>query len=75
MVFDGAKAGNASLIKRLEEMTRLSAAAAEIDSDAPARARPPKLGKKQIQQQEALAAGADSEWGSDLAPPPGRLAN
>lgn len=31
--------------------------------------------KKAIQLEEAIAAGEDSDWGSDLAPPPGAAAH
>lgn len=77
LLFDGAAKGNASLIKRVEEMTRMSAAAADFDRpETAARApRAAKPGKKEILHQEALAAGLDSDWGEDLKPPPNSLPN
>lgn len=71
LVYAGAKKGNASLIKRIEEMTRVSSAVVDAE-DAP-RARQPKLGKKEAAQQDALTAGAGNEWGDDLAPLSDRL--
>lgn len=76
MVFKGASAGNATLIKRLEEMTRVSSA--EVDPLEPREipaARAPKLGKKEVQRQDAMAAGESSDWGDDLKPPPDRPLN
>ncbi len=76
-VFRGVDNDNATLIKRAEEMTRASAGSADLDGETrpekPPRQR--KLGKKEVQHQEALAAGADSEWGEDLQPPPGTPVN
>lgn len=66
MVFKGAKGGNASLIKRLEEMTRASSA--DVGDDEQSRPKAQKLGKKEAQRQEAIGAGAGTEWGDDLAP-------
>ena len=83
MVYKGAKKGNATLIKRLEEMTRISGAKEDLDqpenpkgkSAAPTSPRAPKRGKKEIQRDEALLAGQNSEWGEDLAPLPGTRPN
>jgi hypothetical protein len=79
----GARKGNATLIKRLEEMTRLQGAATDFEgrgdekgaasTSAPSRSR--KLGKKEQQREEAFAAGLNSEWGEDLAPLPGTKPN
>lgn len=70
LLFAGARKGNSALIKRVEEMTRTSAGAADFDQpEAPAKApRVSKLGKKEVAHQDALAAGADNEWGDDLKP-------
>lgn len=76
MLFKGAAAGNATLIKRLEEMTRLSGAAADFEGRTEAKApRAPKPGKKEIARQDAFTAGADSDWGDDLKPPTNTLPN
>lgn len=72
MVYRGAAKGNASLIKRIEEMTRASSAVLDAE-DAPRATRQPKLGKKEAAQQDALTAGAGNEWGDDLAPLSDRL--
>lgn len=71
MIFDGASNGNASLIKRAEEMSR--AATADTGNREPEQPAPkvPKLGKREAQQQEAIGAGKGSDWGDDLAPLPG----
>lgn len=79
-MYAGAKKGNATLIKRLEEMTRLQGAAADFDKDAEttepaAKPRGPKMGKKDVQREEALNAGVNSEWGDDLAPLAGSKLN
>jgi hypothetical protein len=77
MLFKAAKSQNVSAIKRLEEMTRLQGAAADFDKsteDAP-KPRGPKPGKKEVQREEALNAGVNSEWGDDLAPLPGSKLN
>lgn len=68
-LFEGAKDGNASLIKRAEEMTRLTGAKEEAQDPARRSVAVPKLGKKEILRQEALVAGAGNEWGDDLKPP------
>lgn len=75
MVFNGASAGNATLIKRLEEMTRASSAEVDPRDAGTGAARPPKLGKKEVQRQDAMAAGEGSDWGDDLKPPPDRPLN
>jgi hypothetical protein len=82
LLFDGAAKGNASLIKRVEEMTRLAGAAADFDRpDAPRPAagsrkvKANKLGKKEIAHDKAMVAGSDSDWGDDLRPPPNVLPN
>lgn len=72
MVYSGAAKGNATLIKRVEEMTRASSASVEDDVGA-SPVRQPRLGKKEAQHQEALGAGKDGEWGDDLAPLTGHL--
>ncbi|MER8387297.1 hypothetical protein [Mesorhizobium sp. M0968] len=83
LMYDGAKKGNATLIKRLEEMTRISGAAADFETRqeqagaAPQQlsARVAKPGKKETQREEAFTAGTNSEWGEDLAPIPGTKPN
>lgn len=71
MLFAGAARGNATLIKRVEEMTRTAGAAADFSrAEQPAKpAKAPKLGKKEVAQKAAddVAAGG-SDWGDDLAP-------
>jgi len=81
-MYAGAKKGNATLIKRLEEMTRLQGAAADFDGnkDKPSEAPAPRpwsarRGKKEQQREEAFTAGTNSEWGEDLAPLPGTKPN
>jgi hypothetical protein len=77
----GARKGNATLIKRLEEMTRLAGAAADFDrgagdqSETPAAPQPRvrRMGKKEQLREDALTAGVDNEWGDDLAPPSGAV--
>ncbi|TGP22307.1 MULTISPECIES: hypothetical protein [unclassified Mesorhizobium] len=80
----GARKGNATLIKRLEEMTRVTGAAADFEaqqkdgaSPAPVAgpARAAKRGKKEVQREDAFNAGVNSEWGDDLAPLPGTKPN
>lgn len=74
MVYRGAKAGNASLIKRVEEMTRASSSV--VDGEVATKpARQTKLGKKEVQHQDALTAGHGNDWGDDLAPLPGTSLN
>lgn len=79
-MYDGARKGNATLIKRLEEMTRLQGAAADFEArdegtTSTPKPRAVKLGKKEIQREDAMAAGVNSEWGEDLAPLPGTKPN
>lgn len=80
----GARKGNATLIKRLEEMTRVTGAAADFEaqqrdgaSTTPATApmRAAKRGKKEVQREDAFHAGTNSEWGEDLAPIAGTKPN
>lgn len=65
-----ARAGNVTAQKKLEEMSRLVDAAAEIEvaTDAPAKAAP--AGKKQAATAEANATlnQPAGEWGDDLNP-------
>lgn len=80
MLFDGAKKGNASLIKRVEEMTRLAGPAADFEARDPAgteqkRTRQPVKGKKEVQRDEAMNAGLSSDWGDDLPVLPGTRPN
>ncbi|MGX9145923.1 hypothetical protein [Mesorhizobium sp. 128a] len=83
MLYKSARGGNVTAQKRLEEMTRLAGAAAEFDArqketgatPVTRPARSAKLGKKEIQQEEALNAGLNSEWGEDLAPLAGTKPN
>ncbi|ODT22235.1 MAG: hypothetical protein ABS35_15405 [Kaistia sp. SCN 65-12] len=87
LLFKSARGGNVTAQKRLEEITRTVGAAEEFDraardgagaesgaAPAPA-ARQPKLGKKELQREEAFKAGVNSEWGEDLAPLPGTKPN
>lgn len=70
LVFTGAEKGNATLIKRAEEMTRV--ASADIgEQEEPKAPKLQKLGKREIVQQEAREAGKGGEWGDDLEPLPG----
>ena len=81
MLYRGAKKGNATLIRRLEEMTRIAGAKEDFEqlekpkgqTVPPARAVRP--GKKEIVHQEALAAGIGSEWEEDLQPQSGTRPN
>lgn len=84
LLFKAAKKGNVTALRTLEAMTRVAGAAADFDERAgqgeendkpitPSRAV--KLGKKEIQREEALLAGQNSEWGEDLAPLPGTRPN
>lgn len=84
LLYKSARSGNVTAQKRLEEMTRLAGAAAEFDEKskqpgapaaAPAPVRAAKRGKKEVQRDEAFTAGANSEWGEDLAPIPGTKPN
>ncbi|MER8615984.1 hypothetical protein NKG99_03885 [Mesorhizobium sp. M1409] len=85
LLYKSARTGNVTAQKRLEEMTRLAGAAEEFDArqkDAgagtapqPPAARSVKRGKKEVQRDEAFSAGANSEWGEDLAPIPGTKPN
>ncbi|TIP07811.1 hypothetical protein [Mesorhizobium sp.] len=84
LLYKSARGGNVTAQKRLEEMTRLAGAAAEFDArqketgatpSQPRPARSPKLGKKEVQREEAMTAGLNSEWGDDLAPLPGTKPN
>jgi hypothetical protein len=70
LLYKSARSGNVTAQKRLEEMTRLVGAAEEFakGDDKPAQPRPVRLGKKEVQQEQALNAGVNSEWGDDLAP-------
>lgn len=84
LLFKAAKKGNVTALRTLEGMTRVAGAAADFDekagrdetSDKPiAPSRAVKLGKKEIQREEAFNAGLHSEWGEDLAPLPGTKPN
>jgi len=62
-LFAGAAKGNAALIRRVEEITRLAVAADEIEGPQES-----ALGKKAAAQRDAAAvAGGGSEWGDDLS--------
>lgn len=72
-IFAGVSEGNASLIRRAEEMTR-SAAAQDEAGEQPSPPRPQpgdRRGKKEIRRDEAIKAGENSAWGDDLKPLPG----
>ena len=76
LLFDGARAKNASLIKRVEEMTRGAAAQGDaLQGGEASRSAADKRGKKEVRRDEALVAGEGSEWGEDLKPLPGTLPN
>lgn len=84
MLYKSARGGNVTAQKRLEEMTRVAGAAADFDAKqkeagtaGPTTPAPRMLkrGKKEIQQEEALNAGLNSEWGEDLAPIAGTKPN
>ncbi|ESY89028.1 hypothetical protein X739_00585 [Mesorhizobium sp. LNHC220B00] len=84
LLYKSARNGNVTAQKRLEEMTRLAGAAEEFEAkqkDAGAAAAPvappraTKRGKKEVQHDEALNAGLNSEWGEDLAPLSGTKPN
>lgn len=69
-VFAGVDEGNASLIRKAEEMTRASAAQDGVRDPADKRTAPgvDRRGKKEIRRDEASMAGEGSEWGEDLKP-------
>lgn len=69
MLVKSAKAGNVSAQKKLEEMSRLSDAIAEIEAQ-PEAPRTPAAGKKQQAQDEAASVvnQPGHEWGDDLNP-------
>ena len=67
-VFAGVDEGNASLIRKAEEMTRAGAAQSSVRDERPEVNRTDKRGKKEIQRDEAATAGEGSEWGEDLKP-------
>ena len=71
LIFKGAQAGNASLQRRLEEITRLGLD--DLGEEKPAKL--PNIGKKAIVRDAAMKAGTQSEWGDDLKPPPDLLPN
>lgn len=79
LLYKSARSGNVTAQKRLEEMTRLAGAAADFDERGkkagPPAAATPRRGKKEIQREEAMQAGTNSEWGEDLAPLPGTRPN
>lgn len=64
-MFKAAKAGNVAAQKAFLGRTD----APPPLPDRSERRRP--MGKKEVVQRDALAAGADSDWGDDLAPPNG----
>lgn len=67
LLFDSARDGNVSARKRLEEIGRVSGAAAEFESRQ--EPSPPKLGKKDEATIAAQTAGTGSDWGDDLIAP------
>lgn len=78
-MFKFAAKGNATLLKQLAERTGAAVGREEfdksVDAKMPSPPRRPKLGKKEIQREEAFTAGLNSEWGEDLAPLPGTKPN
>gem|GEM_PF-885743 len=79
MLFKSAKKGNVTAQRTLESMTRTAGAAADFDKPEKGEQAPiprtTKRGKKEVQREEALNAGQNSEWGEDLAPIPGTRPN
>lgn len=69
MLVKSAKAGNVSAQKKLEEMSRLSDAVAEIEAQ-PEAPRTPAAGKKEQAKAEATATvnQPGHDWGDDLNP-------
>lgn len=68
MLFDSAKDGNVSAMRKLEEMGRIAGAEAALAAE-PDQHATPKLGKKEEAEEVAKTAGAGSEWGDDLMTP------
>ena len=71
MLLKSAKAGNVSAQKKLEEMSRLADASAEIEAaTATPAAREPNAGKKKQAEAEAAATvnTPAGDWGDDLNP-------
>lgn len=72
LLFAQARKGNVTAIKKLEEMTRLTGAEAEIASapaPQPSAAKAPRQGKKEAANEAARTAGVGTDWGDDLMPP------
>lgn len=84
LLYKNAKKGNVTAQRTLLGMTGTTGAAADFDQKTgkdEASGKPVagstavKRGKKEIQREEAFAAGQNSEWGEDLAPLPGTRPN
>ncbi|WP_166652489.1 helix-turn-helix domain-containing protein [Enterovirga rhinocerotis] len=73
IVWREARAGKSWAVKMLK--ADMEAAEAEEDflggakAEQPAAPKPPKLGKKEIAQQEAVTAAEGTDWGTDLEVP------
>jgi hypothetical protein len=64
LMFKEARAGNASAIRRLEEIGRM----ANSDKDAPAKPAAGKPGKKQVQQEEAQSIASEGIFSPPAGP-------
>lgn len=65
---NAADAGNVAAMKHLDGKLE-RAAQPPAPKDPQPRVRP--MGKKEVAERDAIAAGTDSDWGEDLAPPQG----
>lgn len=74
LLFKAARDGNVPATRRLEEIGRMVGAKEEFSEGEKTRPAP-KIGKKEVVRQDALVAGAGSEWGDDLKPPADLLPN
>ena len=70
MLVKSARGGNVSAQKKLEEMSRLADASAEVETAVAPATRTPVQGKKEQQQAEATATLSQptGDWGDDLNP-------
>lgn len=70
MLVKSARGGNVSAQKKLEEMSRLADASAEVEAAVAPAARAPVQGKKEQQKAEATATlnQPTGDWGDDLNP-------
>lgn len=63
-----ADGGNVTAMKHLDAKFEMVSAKASFTDPLPAEPTR-KLGKKELQRNEAMVAGDNSDWGSDLKPP------